>query len=167
MRRAIFLCLVILAGAACQRQPVTGQPPQTSRPAEAKTDISVRRSAEPVPQLVAEGSETNEVRGERFVRYNLRIVNYAAYPDELFAPAPSLPPCGLNANSSRTWVEIYAGNARRLYGFCALTLSEQLASLSFSVREGQAPPQTVYVVMMDRARNVIYRSNEVRISPAN
>jgi uncharacterized delta-60 repeat protein len=48
------------------------------------------------------------------------VANGAAYPKELFQPSPNLPPCGLNTNSSRSWVSITDGEGKGLGGFCAL-----------------------------------------------
>ena len=40
--------------------------------------------------------------------------------NDLFVPSPGLPPCGRNANASRTWLNIYDDRGVRLYGWCAI-----------------------------------------------
>jgi hypothetical protein len=77
----------------------------------------------------------------------------------MFAAAPSLPPCGKNANSSRTWVDIYDQSGKRLYGFCALGKSSDLNQLWFGLEEGVVPPSWVYIELNDRSTNTKYKSN--------
>ena len=74
----------------------------------------------PNPVLMITGTEYFEAGGKQFTRYKFSVENRADYPDELFAPAPTLPPCGANTNSSRTWVDFYGERGNRLNGFCAL-----------------------------------------------
>lgn len=95
-----------------------------------------------------------------FVRYRYDVMNKDSYPAALFAPAPGLPPCGSNANSSRTWVDFFNGRTnQRIYGFCALTNPSQLGSIWFALPEGEVPPSYVYIDMIDRQTNTRYRSN--------
>jgi hypothetical protein len=122
-------------------------------------------NAFPDPVLVYTGSENFVVAGNNFTRYNLSIANRAEYPDSLFRPSPDLPPCGANANSSRTWVDIFNGDTdQRLYGFCALGSADDLDMLWFALPEGDAPPKSVYVVLRDRRCQASYRSNSVDIA---
>jgi hypothetical protein len=116
----------------------------------------------PNPKLVFTGTQNYVANGQHWVRYNLRVVNFAAYPNSMFAPAPNLPPCGSNTKASRTWVDIYdASNGKRLYGFCALGAPQDLTKLWFAVKQGQHPPAFVYIVMTDRRTNMTYKSNRV------
>jgi hypothetical protein len=115
----------------------------------------------PNPDLRFVGIEEYEVRGERFKRFNLRVENWGAYPVELFAPAPDLPPCGANTNSSRTWVDILDAEGRKLYGFCAVRSAESLQRLWFAVPVSQTPPAAVAVALRDRRQNLLYRSQIV------
>jgi hypothetical protein len=118
----------------------------------------------PRPNIIFGGTEEYEVRGRQFKRYKLLVTNWASYPAELFKPAPDLPPCGLNKNSSRTWVHIYDGlNQRRIYGFCALTSPEELTFIWFSVEKKASPPRTVYVVLFDRRKDVKYISDTIEL----
>ncbi|MCI0393166.1 MAG: hypothetical protein MOB07_30920, partial [Acidobacteria bacterium] len=95
----------------------------------------------PSPSLVFVGAQNYVVNGQHWIRYNLRVINFAAYPNHMFAPAPYLPACGNNAKASRTWVDIYdASNDKRLYGFCALGASQDLTKLWFAVKQGGHPP---------------------------
>lgn len=122
------------------------------------------RSAERSPTLVLDDVETSVVRGKTFNRYQLSITNWSAFPDELFAPAPDLPPCGLNKNSSRTWVSIHAEDGRKLYGFCALSAPKSLQDIWFAVPAEQTPPKAVYVTLNDRKTKAVYTSNNIKIT---
>lgn len=69
------------------------------------------------------------------MRYEFPITNAADYPAELFAASPDLPPCGLNDQSSRTWVDIFNSDTNvRLNAFCSANLS--LSSLTFTAPAG-------------------------------
>ncbi len=115
----------------------------------------------PSPELVFTGSEDYVVDGNDFTRYDLEVINSGDFPDELFEAAPHLPPCGLNANSSRTWVHIYDNLGNRLYGFCGLNSSDGLKNLWFAVPKGTTPPDSVYIEIVDREPlcDTTYRSN--------
>ena len=113
----------------------------------------------PNPVLVLTGTEAYQVGGKNFIRYNYIVFNSSDYPDTLFAPAPNLPPCGKNANSSRTWVEIYDQAGKQLYGFCALGKSAELNNLWFGLEEGVLPPSWIYIELNDRSTNTKYKSN--------
>ncbi len=117
----------------------------------------------PAPQLVFLGTEQYDNDGYRGTRYLLSVTNRSEYPVELFAPAPDLPPCGLNTNASRTWVEIYEAGGRRLYGFCALSDPEHMDGLWFGVPEGTVPPSAVYITLEDRLLGLTYTSNTVSL----
>jgi hypothetical protein len=114
------------------------------------------------PALVFTGSEFYTAGGSNWVRYKLGVTNYAVYPAEMFAPAPTLPPCGLNTNSSRTWVDIYDGNTNsRIYGFCGLGTPSDLNLIWFAKPVGTTPPSLVYIKLTDRLTNTVYQSNNV------
>src|ERR1700730_9899409 len=72
------------------------------------------------------------------------------YSDELFRPAPDLPPCGLNHDASRMWVEIFDDDQRRIYSFCAMKARAQLQKLWFAVPDGKKAPEWIRVVLKDR-----------------
>lgn len=82
----------------------------------------------------------------------------------MIASAPHLPPCGLNNNSSRTWVSIYDNDDTRLYGFCGFDSSNDLDLLWFAVPKGTSPPDSVYIVLNDRECDITYTSNLVALS---
>jgi hypothetical protein len=111
----------------------------------------------PVLHLI--GTEFYTAGGKDFVRYRYDIFNKDQFPAELFAPAPALPPCGANANSSRTWLDFYDQRGKRLYGFCALAKPEDLGSIWFALEEGVVPPSWIYVELTDRQTNKKYKSN--------
>ncbi len=105
--------------------------------------------ADPVVEWI--GNESYTVGGQKFVRYLLSVTNRSIYPDELFAAAPDLAPCGLNDRASRTWVAIFDQDDTQIYGFCALGTADDLQGLWFAVADGQKPPASVRVVLWDRA----------------
>ena len=115
--------------------------------------------AQPNPVLYLTGLEYYTAGGKNWVRHRYDVLNKDQYPAAMFAPAPSLPPCGTNTNSSRTWVDFFDSRNRRLYGFCALGSPNNLGSIWFATEEGTIPPSYVYIVITDRQTNRTYRSN--------
>ena len=114
----------------------------------------------PNPILYMTSSEVYEAGGRTWVRHRYDVFNKDAYPAEMFAAAPNLPPCGTNTNASRTWVDFYDGRTNaRLYGFCALGGPQNLGSIWFATEEGTIPPSYVYIEMTDRLSGTRYRSN--------
>jgi hypothetical protein len=113
----------------------------------------------PNPVLYLTSTEFYSTGGKDFIRYRYDVLNKDAYPDAMFAPAPALPPCGKNANSSRTWVDFFDSRGKRLYGFCAFSKASDLGSLGFALEEGVIPPSYVYIELNDRQTNTIYKSN--------
>lgn len=114
----------------------------------------------PNPILYMTSNEYYTVNGQNFVRYRYDVFNKAQYPAAMFAPAPGLPPCGNNANSSRTWVDFFENRTnRRIYGFCALGSPNDLGQIWFALPEGQIPPSYVYIKLIDRQTNTTYQSN--------
>ena len=114
----------------------------------------------PNPVLYLTGLEHYSTPSGNFVRYRYDVLNRDAYPAAMFAAAPNLPPCGLNANSSRTWVDFFDGRTnRRIYGFCALGSPERLNGIWFATPEGTVPPSYVYIELIDRQTNQRHRSN--------
>ena len=113
----------------------------------------------PNPVLYLTGTEVYSANGKTWVRYQYDVFNKVAYPDAMFAPAPELPPCGLNTKSSRTWVDFFDSRGKRLYGFCALGKAANLAGIWFALEDGVVPPSYVYIEMNDRQTNTKYKSN--------
>jgi len=126
---------------------------------------SANASAQPLPkpELQLRALELYSASGS-FVRYSYDVTNKEAFPAEMFAPASDLPPCGRNANSSRSWVDFCAAGGKRLYGFCALGSPSELGKIWFALREGTAPPAQVYIEITDRKTNTIYKSNLAKTS---
>lgn len=122
------------------------------------------QSGNPAPQLAITRLEIYAVNGQFFRRYRFDVTNKAQFPAAMFAPAPNLPPCGANTNSSRTWVDFYEGGGRRIYGFCALNGPDKLDQIWFALPVDQLPPPSVTIVMSDRATNRTYRSNPVSLT---
>lgn len=119
----------------------------------------------PTPQLAFVGTEDDTVLGDPFTRYWLTVTNRSVYPQELFDPAPDLPPCGLNQNASRAWVNIYDGQGQRLITFCGLSSPEDLNGIWFGVWQGDSPPASVYIDLNDRRRDKTYTSNVINVPP--
>ncbi|HEV7860570.1 MAG TPA: hypothetical protein VGO91_18270 [Pyrinomonadaceae bacterium] len=113
----------------------------------------------PNPVLLFIGQEDYDANGKHWTRYKYTVDNLANYPNELFAPAPDLPPCGQNTKSSRTWVDIYDSRGKRLYGFCALANHDGLGQLWFALESDVIPPSWIYIEMNDRKTTTKYKSN--------
>lgn len=113
----------------------------------------------PNPILNFVGSEAVEVSGKQTMRYNFQVVNNSAYPAEMFAAAPDLPPCGANTRASRTWVDLYDMRGKRLNAFCDLEKPEDLGKLWFTLDPETVPPSWVYIEMVDRKTSTKYKSN--------
>jgi hypothetical protein len=113
----------------------------------------------PNPVLYLTRVELFQQGGKNFIRYRYDVFNKDAYPAEMFAAAPNLPPCGKNTKASRTWVDIYDQRGKRLYGFCAFTKPADLNQISFALEEGIVPPSYVYIELTDRQTNTKYKSN--------
>jgi hypothetical protein len=115
------------------------------------------------PVLVFNGSTVVSAGGGDVHVYGLSLGNWSAYSAELFTPRPDLPPCGLNASASRTWLEIYDGSGTRLYGYCGTTNPAELQSFALGVPVAGSQPSSVYVELWDRVRDVRTRSDEVEV----
>jgi hypothetical protein len=113
----------------------------------------------PNPVLYLTATEAYSTGGKNWIRYKYDVFNKASYPDSMFAAAPALPPCGLNHNAARTWVDIYDYHGTRLYGFCALGHASDLGSIWFSLEDGVLPPSYIYIELNDRQTNTKYKSN--------
>lgn len=113
----------------------------------------------PNPVLYLIGQESFSRDGKSFVRYRFDVSNSDSYPDEMFAAASTLPPCGSNTKASRTWVDLFDHQGKRLYGFCALTKSKDLSSIWFALEEGSVPPSWIYIELTDRQTGMKYKSN--------
>jgi len=113
----------------------------------------------PNPVLAFLGQEHVTKAGKQTIRYNFDVANKDEYPAEMFSPAPELPPCGTNKRSSRTWVDIYDQNGKRLNGFCNLTKPADLTNLWFALDSDEIPPSWVYIELTDRKTNTKYKSN--------
>ena len=138
-----FLILVILVGLAVSAnvQAQCGPPLYTPRVA------FVGKSVEP-----------------GFIRYRFTVTNRASFSNVLFTPSPNLPPCGLNVNSSRTWLDIFNANGgARIYGYCALTASSEMTSLTFAVPKASPQPKGFFITLTDRLCHVTKKSNVAAI----
>ena len=113
----------------------------------------------PNPVLNFLGQEPYSTGGKDFIRYKYEVTNFDAYPKDLFAPAPALPPCGTNTKSARTWVDILDSRGKRLYGFCALGNPKDLNGIYFSLESDVVPPSYVYIELTDRQTSTKYKSN--------
>lgn len=113
----------------------------------------------PNPVLYLTGIEYYSAGGKDFTRYQYAVENFQAYQDSLFAAAPSLPPCGSNTNSSRTWVDVFDSRGKRLYGFCAFSKASDLNKLWFALPRDEVPPSWVYIEMNDRQTPIKFKSN--------
>lgn len=113
----------------------------------------------PNPVLTFVGAEPAEVGGKQIFRYRFDVANKSVYPTEMFAAAPDLPPCGQNTKSSRTWVDIYDQQGKRLNGFCALGSPSDLSKIWFGAPSDAVPPSWIYIELVDRKTGTKYKSN--------
>ena len=113
----------------------------------------------PNPVLYLTLTEPYTAGGRNFIRYKYDVLNKMDYPAEMFAAAPTLPPCGVNTKSSRTWVDFFDSRGKRLYGFCALGKPADLEKIWFALEEDVIPPSYVYIELNDRQMNTKYKSN--------
>jgi hypothetical protein len=112
----------------------------------------------PNPVLVFTAPEFFQNGGKQWIRYRYNVENSGAYPKELFAAAPELPPCGKNTKAARTWVDVYDGAGKRLNGFCAFGSPGDLNQLWFALESDVVPPSWVYIELTDRKTNAKYKS---------
>jgi len=117
------------------------------------------KAVTPNPVLIFLGQEAATVRGQNIVRYRYGVFNVSDFPNDLFAPAPALPSCGANTNSSRSWVDLFDQRGKRLNGFCALGNRDGLDSIWFALPEGEVPPSWIYIEINDRQTETKYKSN--------
>jgi hypothetical protein len=124
------------------------------------TSFTLAANAQSAPKIVLKSTELKKV-GVNYIGYfNIAVQNFTEFPADMFAPAPTLPPCGLNTNSARTWVNIHdAGTSKYLYGFCALGQPADLQRLWFGLKWGNLIPSGVYIELKDRLTGRTYRSN--------
>lgn len=113
----------------------------------------------PNPVLYLTGTETFQQGGKTFIKYHYDVFNKDQFPAEMFAAAPSLPPCGANTKSSRTWIDIFDSRGKRLFGFCAIAKPADLNQLWFAIEDGMVPPSYIYIELNDRQTNTKYKSN--------
>ena len=113
----------------------------------------------PNPVLYLTETEPYTVNGQDWIRHKYDVQNKDQYPQEMFDAAPGLPPCGSNTNASRSWVDFYDKDGKRLYGFCALGSPADLGRIWFATKEGTIPPSYVYIEITDRQTNTKYKSN--------
>ena len=116
-------------------------------------------SSLPNPQIYV---KEKEALASGSIRYTIPVKNFRSFPNKIFEAAPNLPPCGKNNNSSRTWISIYDGNDRRIYGFCGFKSNESLQKIWVALKPNQT--KYVYVVLTDRACNKKYISNKIAVS---
>jgi hypothetical protein len=121
--------------------------------------------APPNPILYLLGLEFFETGGKQFTRYRYDVFNKDAYPNDMFAQAPELPPCGNNTKASRTWVDFFDQGGKRLNGFCALGKPADLNGIWFALEVGTIPPSYIFIVLHDRKTNVKYKSNLADTTP--
>jgi hypothetical protein len=130
-----------------------------------KTSQATPTPVLPNPVLYLTGLEYYTAGGKDWIRYQYDVLNKDSYPTELFAAAPALPPCGLNTKASRTWVDFFNQQGKRLYGFCALGKPADLSKIWFALEDGVVPPSWVYIEMNDRQTNTKYKSNLAETTP--
>ena len=117
----------------------------------------------PKPDLRFVNARDVVISEKRFRMYEIEVVNRAEFLNELFVPAPDLPPCGRNTNASRTWIEFFNEKGDRIYGHCAINSNEKLKAVMFMVPAEAKQPAKVFVDFNDRRENNTVRSNTVDV----
>ncbi len=145
-----------------EERQATGRSP-ASAPQSKAGDAEAREL--PDPALTVSHSEVSELHGRKTTRIFFSVSNWADYPDALFEPSPDLPPCGANANSSRTWVRVENELGRQIFGYCALGSPSALSRLSLVVPEHMPVPSQIRVVLRDRRTSRAYLSNLAAVPP--
>ena len=123
----------------------------------------VAGQAMPKPRLGIISTDDVTDKGRQLRMYTIEITNRSEFLDELFAASPDLPPCGYNADSSRTWINIYIDNGRRVYGWCAVHSNGELSSLKFNIPANDPQPTKIYIDFVDRREGKIVKSNKIEI----
>jgi hypothetical protein len=131
----------------------------------ASKSVAAPQPVLPNPVLYLMGTRPITTNGQNFIRYSFDVDNRDAYPTEMFAAAPALPPCGANTKASRTWVDIFDQSGKRLNGFCALGKPADLTGIWFALGEDVVPPSYVYIELNDRQTNTKYKSNLAETTP--
>ena len=127
-----------------------------------------------VDRLIATASRSSPTPVVSFVRWEpgafpevLRAVfsvnNRSEFPDELFQPAPDLPPCGVNRMAWRAWVFFVAANGQRLNGFCGGPSDPNLRAIALNGKVGAPAPTGVTLVIIDRQTDQVYQSEVLPI----
>ncbi|HMH50957.1 MAG TPA: hypothetical protein VK548_12040 [Candidatus Acidoferrum sp.] len=127
--------------------------------------LATAQAPMPKPVLVLKQLVPLNTGGKQFTRYVYFVANAGAYPNTLFAAAPKLPPCGLNANASRTWVDFFDKGGKRLNGFCALGNNQDLDGIWFALESNVIPPSYVHIEMTDRQTKTKVKSNDADTTP--
>jgi hypothetical protein len=127
--------------------------------AAADAPSHARQSRLPNPVLFLQQVEPVKIGGKEMLRYRFGVENAGAYPDTMFAASPELPPCGQNKKASRTWVDVFAQDGKRLQGFCAFGKASDLNSIWFALEGDAVPPSWVYIELNDRSTNTKFKSN--------
>ena len=118
----------------------------------------------PDPILAIVDWEYIEVGGQKFTNYSLNVLNKYQYPDELFEPAPDLPPCGTQTDSPRTWIYLYDKYVGPFYGYCNIDSADELDTMVAAIAWGEHVPELVYIALNDRKCGITYESNAVSTS---
>jgi hypothetical protein len=143
---------------------VTASDGVTTVPATVTITLTDVAEAIPNPILVFDRREAGtDAFGNTVDRYFFNVANWFDYPAAMFAPRPDLPPCGLNTEASRTWVDFFRADTNALlFGFCALGTPSNLNGIWFGVIPvGATPPPSVYIKLFDRETSIEYQSNTV------
>ena len=127
----------------------------------ASIDITAQDLPKPKFGFVRVSEHVSE--GVAYRMYAVEVANRGKFDNDLFVPSPALPPCGRNPNASRTWVDIFDGEGKRLYGWCALNAAGVLASLKFAIPAAQPQPEKLYIQFNDRLTRQTRRSKTIKL----
>lgn len=118
----------------------------------------------PNPELKYVGFRDENRSGQPLRMYRFEVANRSDYPQELFETVSDLPPCGINTDASRTWLNFFDSKTNRLlYGFCLMKDRSELGKIWFRRPLSQSQPESVFIEITDRRTGAVYRSDHIEI----
>lgn len=141
--------------------PLVRRPEPTRSPAPTATEPAPDEAAD-LLTLRADLLNTSPNGTSEFA---LSFGNLERLPVDVFAPAPDLPPCGANSNSSRAWIEIVEANSGQVLQLvCDARDLNDLQSVRLEIETSEPLSLSIRVVVNDRQTGKLYVSETVLVS---
>ena len=161
VRLAATICLLL--SLAVHVASSAGRQQDPGREETARVDTLIASAPRSSPKPVVSFVRWESGAPSESLRAVFNVDNRSEFPDELFEPAPDLPPCGVNRMAWRAWVFFVAANGQRLYGFCGGSSNPSLRGIWFGGKVGSPAPKGVTVVIVDRQTSRVYQSDPLLI----